>query len=48
VTYVLVDFITIILGVLGWLAVMILGLYQIFRAVAKRVESKSASLPEAS
>jgi len=47
-TSVLIDFITIILGVLGWLAVMILGLYKMFRAVAKRVESKSASLPEAS
>jgi hypothetical protein len=47
VTYVLVDFITIILGVLGWLAVMILGAYKMFGAVAKRVESKSAPLPEA-
>jgi hypothetical protein len=47
-TSVLIDFITIILGVLGWLAVMILGLYKMFRAVAKRVKSKSASLPEAS
>jgi len=47
VTSVLVDFITIILGVLGWLAVMILGAYEVFRAVAKRVEPKSASLPEA-
>jgi hypothetical protein len=47
ITFVMIDFITIILGVLGWLAVMVLGLYKIFRAVAKRVESKSASLPEA-
>jgi hypothetical protein len=47
VTSVLVDFSTIILGVLGWLAVMILGAYKMVGAVAKRVESKSASLPEA-
>lgn len=47
ITFVMIDFITIILGVLGWLAVMVLGLYKIFRAAAKRVESKSASLPEA-
>jgi hypothetical protein len=47
VTSVLVDLITIILGVLGWLAVMILVAKKTFGVVAKRVESKSASLPEA-
>jgi hypothetical protein len=47
VTSVLVDIITIILGVISWLAVMILGVYQIFGVVTKRVESKSTSLPEA-
>jgi len=46
VTYVLTDSITIILGRLGWLAVIILGVYKMFRAAAKRLKSKSASLPE--
>ncbi len=44
--YVLIDSITIILGILGWLAVIILGAYKMFRAAAKRLESKSAPLPE--
>jgi hypothetical protein len=48
VTSVLVDFITIVLGVIGWLAVMTLGVYKIFGVVTKRVESKSVSLPETS
>ncbi len=44
-TSILIDYITRVLGVLGWLAVIALGLYKMFRVIAERVKSKSASLP---
>ena len=56
ITFVLIDLITIILGILGWLAVIILALYEVFRAIEKRViraiskevKSQSTPLPRAS
>jgi len=38
--FLLIYSVTIILGILGWLAVIILGLYRVFRAIAKRVIRK--------
>jgi len=46
--FALIDFITIILGVLGWVAFLILGLRKIFSAITKTDESRLTPLPEAS
>ncbi len=48
VTSVLIDLLTIVLGVLGWLAVITLGLYKIFRVGTKRAKLKATPLPESS
>ena len=48
ITFILIDYITIILGILGWLAVIILGFYKVFRAIAKRVKPQLTPLPQAS
>jgi hypothetical protein len=48
VTSLLIDLLTIVLGVLGWLTVITLGIYKMFRAGAKRVKSKATPLPESS
>ena len=37
ISIILIDFATVILGILGWLAVIILGFYKMFRGVAKRL-----------
>ena len=44
----LTYFVNIILGVLGWLAVILLGLRKTFRAITKRDKSQSTPLPQAS
>ncbi len=46
-TFALIEFTLIILGILGWLAVMIIGFYKVFRAIAKRVEPRWKKLPQA-
>jgi hypothetical protein len=38
--FALIEFAIIILGILGWLAVMIIGFYKVSRAIAKRVKSQ--------
>ena len=43
--FALTELAIIILGLLGWLAVVILGLRKMFRAIAKRVKSQSTPLP---
>jgi hypothetical protein len=56
ITFVLIDFATTILGKLGWLAVIILGSYKVFRVIVKRViraiskevESQVTPLPQGS
>jgi len=48
ITFILIESVTIILGILGWLAVMILGLYKMFRAIIKRVKPQLTPLPRAS
>jgi len=48
ITFILIDFVTIVVGILGWLAVMILGFYKMSRVITKRVESQVAPLPQAS
>jgi len=46
--FALTELIIIILGILGWLAVIILGFYKIFGVVAKRGKSQVTPLPQAS
>ncbi len=48
VTFALVDLVTIVLGVLGWVAFLILGLRKIYRVITKRGESRSKPVPGAS
>jgi len=48
ISFILIDFVTIVVGILGWLAVMILGLYKMSRVITKRVESQVMPLPQAS
>lgn len=48
ITFILIDFVTVIVGILGWLAVLILGLRKMFRVIAKRGESQETLLPQAS
>ena len=48
ITFALIDLITIILGVLGWIAFLILGLRKMFRAITKRDEPRLTPPPEAS
>jgi len=47
ITFILIDFVTIILGILGWLAVMTLGFYKMFRTITKGAKSQ-VTLPQAS
>jgi len=48
ITFILVNSITLTLGILGWLAVTILGLRKMFRAITKRDKSQLTPLPQAS
>jgi len=48
ITFVLIQFITIILGILGWLAAVTLGLRKMFRAITKGDKSQLMPLPQAS
>jgi hypothetical protein len=45
ITFILTDSVAAILGILGWLAVMVLGLHKMFRAIAKKVKSQLTPLP---
>jgi hypothetical protein len=44
ITYVLADLITIVLGILGWLAIPVLALFRIIRARSKKGETESPLL----
>jgi len=45
---ILIDLLTLILGILGWFAIMIPGLRKMFRAITKTVKPQVKPLPQAS